>query len=93
MSEDKDNLPEPQKPGNRVFMTRAYLLPLEKNLYGLFRDIVEEDETGHREKRGKPIGPIKLLRPIRRGEDQDLVRVKTVHPKTGEALDLVEWEG
>ncbi|MBV8068287.1 MAG: hypothetical protein JO270_00180 [Acidobacteriaceae bacterium] len=79
---------------NRVFMTRAYLKPIDKELYGLFRDVVEEDAaTGKREKLGKPIGPIKVLRKKRQTDPVEAVRVRTVHPKTGEALELVEWEG
>lgn len=93
MSEEEKKIEAPPTMP-RTFMSRAYLLPMEKNLYGLYRNIeVEDPETGKREKAGKPIGPIRVLRPIRRGEDQSLVRVRTVHPKTGEALDLVEWDG
>jgi len=56
--------------------------------------VVEEDAaTGKREKLGKPIGPIKVLRKKRQTDPVEAVRVRTVHPKTGEALELVEWEG
>jgi hypothetical protein len=93
MSEE-EKLPDPQKPGNKIFMTRAYLLPIDKQLFGLYRDVVEEDaETKQREKLGKPIGPIKILRRKTPSDKEESVRVRTVHPKTGESLDLVEWEG
>lgn len=94
--EKKPEGEEAKKEMPRTFMSRAYLLPIagEKNLYGLYRHIeVEDPKTKQREKMGKPIGPIRILRPIRKDEDESLVRVRTVHPKTGEALNLVEWDG
>jgi hypothetical protein len=93
MSEEEKKPVPPDMP--RTFMSRAYLLPItgEKDLYGLYRNIeVMDPATGQREKAGAPIGPIRILRPMKPGEE-DLVRVKTVHPKTGAALDLVEWNG
>ena len=79
-----------QCPGVRIprtFMGPAYLLPMEKGLYGLYRDItVEDPETNEREKAGK-IGPIKVLR---KAEGDEQIFLRTVHPKTGEALELTE---
>jgi hypothetical protein len=49
--------------------------------------------TGKREKTGKPVGPIKILRKKLPSDKEEAVRVRTVHPKTGESLELVEWEG
>lgn len=78
----------------RTFMGKAYVTVLEKDLYGLYRDvIVEEDDpktgTPIREKAGS-IGPIKLLREARKGEEQQVV-LRTSHPTdVGQIIDLVE---
>ncbi len=79
----------------RTFASGAYLKIIDKNLYGLYRDILVEtdqkDLTGHplREKTGKSIGPIALLRRAEKGE---FVYLRTQHPTTGEQLDLTEVE-
>lgn len=88
MSEENDLTREvPDVP--RTFLSRAYLLQLEPGLYGLFRDVLQEDpESGRREKVGKPLGPIRLLRKKERPDETTVIR--TVHPSTGEDLDLVE---
>jgi hypothetical protein len=92
--EQKPEVQEKPQLKNRVFMSRAYLLPIDKDLFGLYRHLEEEDkDTGKREKLGKPIGPIKVLRRKRPSDKDEDVRVRTVHPKTGESLELVEWEG
>ena len=92
MIEDKD--PENMK-GVKVYASPAYLKPLEKGLFGLFRNIEVEDRGSIN---GEPvrekirtIGPIKTLREAARGEEQ-LVKLRTVHPDTGELLELVEVE-
>jgi hypothetical protein len=97
MSEDTKT-PEEEKPldidGFRYFYSRAYLLPIDKELFGLYRSMIaEEVATGKREKTGKPVGPIKILRKKLPSDKEEAVRVRTVHPKTGESLELVEWEG
>lgn len=77
--------------GPRYFFSPGYLKLLEPGLYGLFRDtLVEDPKTGGREKVGKPVGPIRILRPRLPDEDERLVRLRTVHPQTGQALELVE---
>jgi hypothetical protein len=95
MSEEEKKPEGEEKPKiNRTFMSRAYLLPIDRELFGLYRNVEQEDpETGQREKLGKPIGPIKILRRKRPDDKAEAVRVRTVHPKTGESLELVEWEG
>jgi hypothetical protein len=73
----------------RTFASQAYLRELDKGIFGLYRDVLVEDEkTGQREKAGK-IGPISLLRPAKEGEN---VVLRTVHPQTQELLELTEVE-
>lgn len=81
-----------QKKVPRTFMGKAYLQELERDLYGLFRNI-EVEEIG---KDGKPvreklkaIGPIRLLREARKGEETQVV-LRTFHPTENRPLDLVE---
>lgn len=94
MSEEEKKEEVPNIDGYRYFYSKAYLLPIDKGLYGLYRSMIaEEVATGKREKTGKPIGPIKILRKKTPQDDEKAVRVRTVHPKTGESLELVEWEG
>jgi hypothetical protein len=56
----------------RVFMTPSYVREIEPGLYEMYRD-VEIEEDGKREKFGKSIGPIMVLRPARKGERVDAV--------------------
>lgn len=62
---------EPKAP--RSFAGKGYVMELENNLYGVFRDVLVEtdkkDDQGNviREKAGK-IGPLSLLRRARDGE-------------------------
>lgn len=81
----------------KVWLTAAYVKMLEANLYGLFRDAVVEEKdprTGKvtREKTGKPIGPIRLLREAKLPDEDKRVVLKTVHPNTGKEIALVEVE-
>lgn len=70
----------------RTFLGRAYLAEIEKGLYGLYRQMeMENPETGQREKCGKPLGPIRILR---QKEGDEPVHLRTVHPTTGQMLDL-----
>jgi hypothetical protein len=90
--ETMDDVKEDSKKA-RYFLSRAFLLPLEKGVFGLFRSMLEEDpETKKREKVGEPIGPIRLLRTANKDEAEKVV-IRTVHPKTQELLELVEYEG
>lgn len=79
----------------RTFLSKAYLQEVEKGLYGLFRNLemVEVGKDGQevREKVGKPIGPLRLLREARKGEESRVV-LRSHHPKEGRLLDLVEQE-
>lgn len=82
------------EPQRRTFLSKAYLKEVERGTFGLFRDLVFEEadkKTGSliREKSGKPIGPIRLLREARKGEENRVV-MRTMHPKTGKAISLVE---
>lgn len=81
--------------GVKMFASPAFLKPLEKGLFGLFRNIEVEyrdktDNHGERvREKLKTIGPIKVLRVAQPGEEQ-LIRLRTVHPDTGDLLELVE---
>ena len=77
----------------RVFMSPAFLKVIEKDTYGLFRNIEIEtfDKTkGHpmREQAGE-IGPIKVLREAEAGEELKIV-LETWHPTEKRMLKLVE---
>ncbi len=74
----------------RIYMSKAYLSLVEKNLYGLFRDLLKEELDSKTlqpttEKLGKPLGPLGLFRAREGQETKDMV---TVNPKTGEPLEL-----
>jgi len=56
----------------RTFMTPAYIKQVEPGLYEMWRDVVIE-ENGQREKFGKSIGPIMVLRPARKDERVDFI--------------------
>ena len=62
----------------RTFMTPAYLEEIDTGTYGLFRDImIETDEKGEdgqflREKFGKRIGPVFILRRALDSEQPDM---------------------
>lgn len=78
----------------RTFASKAYVLELERGLYGLFRDIeVETDKVGPdgknvREKNGK-IGPISLLRPCKEGEQPVM---QTFDHRTNSVIELAEYD-
>lgn len=56
----------------RTFMTPAYIKQVEPDLYEMWRDI-EIEENGKREKFGKSIGPIMVLRPAMKDEREDYI--------------------
>jgi hypothetical protein len=90
MDDENKGLEEEKPKVARTWMSKAYLIQVEKNLYGLYRHLEQENpDTGLREKVGKPIGPIRLLRPAK-GDDQVVIR--TVHPVTGQELSLCEQQ-
>lgn len=69
--------------GLRTFMSPAYILEVEKGLYEMYRDI-EVEENGKREKFGKKVGPIMVLRRKQKGEQADFT---TVDPR-GDVIEL-----
>lgn len=72
----------------RTFMTPAYVRQVDDNIYEMWRDI-EIEENGKREKFGKSIGPIMVLRPARKGERVDFV---TSTPD-GQVIELHRIDG
>lgn len=56
-------------------MTAAYVREVEPGLYEMYRDM-EVEENGKREKFGRPIGPIMVLRPAQKGEKVDFITSK-----------------
>ena len=59
----------------RVFLTPAYVREAEPGLYEMWRD-VEVEEDGKREKFGKSVGPIMVLREARQGESVDFITTR-----------------
>jgi hypothetical protein len=92
---------EKDKP--RTFMTPAYIREIEPGLYEMFRD-VEIEENGKREKFGKSIGPIMVLRPMtlqEKNEKQkpdfitstpggDILELKRIDDRRPEAYDILD---
>ena len=66
---DTKNLP-------KTFMGAAYLVEKDQGTYGLYRDVVIE-ENGVREKFGKPIGPLYLFRECKQHEKEDMITSRT----------------
>ena len=56
----------------RTFMSPAYVIEKEPGIFALYRDIMME-EDGHKEKWGKPIGPIFTFRVCKSHEKEDFV--------------------
>lgn len=75
--------------GKRIFLSQAFLVEVEKGLFGLYRSLIEEGSdplTGKKvREKLKDIGPIGLLHVTRPGEKATL---KTMHPVTMQPLDL-----
>jgi hypothetical protein len=83
----------------RTFMTPAYIREVEPGLYEMYRD-VEIEENGKREKFGKSIGPIMVLRPMtnqEKGEKPDfissapdgsLLELKRIDSRRPELIDM-----
>lgn len=83
------------KAGDRVFMTPAYIVVLERGTYGLYRDLVIEKSvsgTKVREKL-KSIGPIGLFREREDGDDASSIALRTFHPTEGREISLVAIVG
>lgn len=59
----------------RTFMSPAYVLEREPGVYAMYRDI-EIEENGVREKTGKKIGPMFLLREAKVTECVDFITSK-----------------
>jgi hypothetical protein len=55
-----------------TFMTPAYIVQVEPDLFEMYRDI-EVEENGKREKNGRKIGPIMVLRSAQKGEKVDFI--------------------
>lgn len=72
----------------RTFMTPAYIREVENGLYEMWRD-VEIEENGKREKFGRSIGPIMVLRPAAKGEKVDFISSRP----DGEVLELHSISG
>jgi hypothetical protein len=70
----------------RTFMSPGYVREVEPGTYALYRDILVE-ENGVKEKMGKPVGPLALLRPARPDEKEDFF---TMTPD-GQPLKLVRF--
>jgi hypothetical protein len=80
----------------RVFAGPGFVMQLEPGLYGIFRSVMTEErdpKTGKmvREKMGRNIGPLGLLREAKEGED-NLVVIRTIHPETQNEIKLVEYK-
>jgi hypothetical protein len=54
-------------------MSPAYVRESEPGVYAMYRDIMVEDDEGNREKFGKSIGPMYLLRIAKSGESVDFL--------------------
>ena len=57
-------------------MTPAYVREVEPGLYEMWRDVEIEDEGGRREKFGRSVGPIMVLREARHGESVDFITTR-----------------
>ncbi len=79
----------------RTFLSKAYIVELEKGLWGLYRDVLVEtnefDKEGKpiREKVGKPLGPIGVLREMQKGEEEKVI-LRSYDPKLDKLLELVK---
>lgn len=90
-----EEAPRPQPkldPNKRFFFSKAYLKEVERGLYGLFRDFMEEDKTTGKQEPLKNVGPTRLLREARTPEEEKAVVLKTVDAK-GNELKLIEVKG
>lgn len=79
-----------------TFWSKAYLVEEDPGTFILYRDMLVEGvdrktQEKVREKVGRPIPVGKPLRRAAEGEEMRVV-VRTVHPKSGEPIDLVEIE-
>jgi hypothetical protein len=69
--ENKQEKPKPQLA--RTFASPAYLVEVEAKTFGLYRNITQlNEQTGQKEKVGKPIGPLALFRECEGNEQPDL---------------------
>lgn len=79
----------------RVFMGPGYVMPLDKGTFGLYRDIyvkAHDPRTGKevKERLGKPVGPIKVVRPRGKDDPAEAVVLRTYDPGTDKVIELVE---
>lgn len=77
-------------PNKRFYLSKAYLKPVEKGLYGLFRDMMEEDKTTKKAEILKQLGPTRLLREARNPEEEKAVVLRTFDSATHRELKLIE---
>lgn len=81
-----------EKNDKKVFLSKAYLTRLDKNTYGLFRNIEIEQQVNNkvvREKVGKPVGPISLLKKKENNDTKPVV-LRTICPLSNVEIKLVE---
>lgn len=71
----------------RTFMSAGYVREVEPGTYALYRDILVMNESGEKEKSGKPVGPLALLRPAKPGEQEDFFTMTM----DGQPLRLVRF--
>ena len=76
-------------PNKRYFFSKAYLKEVERGLYGLFRDFMEEDKATGKKEPLKNVGPTRLLREARNSDEEKVVVLRTVDAK-GRELKLIE---
>lgn len=86
-----EELPAPGKTSIRFGKAYLEMIPDEREMYGLFRKIITvKNDNGFpiRIESEKGI----MLAIYRRARRGDKIEMKTVHPKTGEPIDLaLEW--
>lgn len=89
IQQQKDEMLEAVK-GKRVFLSKAYLQPLEPGIFGLFRNLMVEEVSGQPEKLGKALGPIRVLRARRPDDPDEAVVLQTFDAASGQVVYLVE---
>lgn len=74
----------------RKFLSKAYLVEIEKGTFGLYRDYMEtHEENGEEitEKVGKPLGPLDLFREASAKDKR--IDMLTFHPTESRPISLV----
>lgn len=81
-------------PTKRIFLSPGFLQILDRDRYGLFRQlfvqVTKDDGTVEREKAGKPVGPIDVFREKRPEDPPESVVMRTHHPHENRELQLVK---